>query len=77
VLISYPSYEAVSFSNSEKTIHEIDSALRTNKNVTVISKPEDYRFSIEYIYDDVHHLNAQGRRLRTQQLVEDLRATLR
>ncbi|GHV78821.1 hypothetical protein AGMMS49944_06120 [Spirochaetia bacterium] len=73
VLISYPSYEEVSYKNSEDTILEIDAALRTKENITVISSPDNYCFPTEYFYNTVYHLNAKGREIRTTRLIEDLK----
>jgi hypothetical protein len=76
VLISYPSYEEVSYRNSADTIHEIDAALRAKENITVISIPDNYCFPTEYFYDTVYHLNAKGREIRTARLIEDLKRQL-
>jgi hypothetical protein len=71
VLISYPCYESESFDASQDFIKELDSLFRTN-NLTVISKPDDYRLFREYFYDTSYHLNAEGRQLRTARLIENL-----
>ncbi|GHV25705.1 hypothetical protein AGMMS4952_04160 [Spirochaetia bacterium] len=73
MLISYPSYEEVSYQNSADTIHEIDAALRTKENITVISSPDNYCFPTEYFYDTKYHLNAKGREIRTARLIQDLK----
>jgi len=71
VLITYPSYEQESFDVSKDFIYYLDDEFR--KNLTVISKPQDYRFEQEYIYDGVvYHLNKTGREIRTQRLIKDL-----
>jgi hypothetical protein len=75
VLVSYPSYEETSFRNNSDLIRELDGILRAEKNLTVVSTPQDYSFPIGLFYDTVYHLNAGGRRLRTERLVRDLRAS--
>jgi hypothetical protein len=76
ILISYPGYMDVLFSSSFDAIHELDTAFRSYNGITVISSPDDYAFSREYFYDTVYHLNAIGRELRTQQLIDDLKQYL-
>jgi hypothetical protein len=76
VLLSYPAYEEESFINSIDSIHELDEILREIKNLTVISSPENYKFTSEYIFDSAYHLNASGREKRTAQLIEDLQEAL-
>jgi hypothetical protein len=73
VIISWPSYNEPSFQNSSDRIHEIDTALRTKQNITVISSPDDYCFPTDYFYDTVYHLNAKGREIRTARLIRDLK----
>jgi hypothetical protein len=72
VLVSWPSYEDASFDASKDFIHELDTILRKDENVTVISVPEDYRFAHEYFYDTVYHLHTEGRRIRSERLIRDL-----
>jgi hypothetical protein len=72
ILFSYPSYEAESFDRSQGLIAELDGLLRENEHIQVISRPEDYRFPRDLFYDSVYHLNAEGRRLRTETLRRDL-----
>ncbi|GAB6392278.1 MAG: hypothetical protein MdMp014T_1651 [Treponematales bacterium] len=70
VLITYPSYDAESFDASKDFIQQLDAAFR--QKLTVISKPEDYRFDRKYFYDTTYHLNKQGRELRTARLAADI-----
>jgi len=42
----------------------------------VISKITDYLFEPELIYDTSYHLTDEGTRLRTEQLVQDIRNCL-
>jgi hypothetical protein len=72
VLISYPSFEELSFAASEAFIRELDAKFRAYKSLTVISSPEDYAFPRDCFYDTFHHLNAKGRELRTARLIRDL-----
>lgn len=49
-----------------------DTAMRTCKYLTVVSKQEDYVFPVELFYDTDAHTNAEGRELRTTLLIADL-----
>ncbi|MCM1500641.1 MAG: hypothetical protein NC124_19440 [Clostridium sp.] len=42
-------------------------------NAPVISDYTDYIYDEKYFYDTVFHLNSEGRKLRTNQLIEDLK----
>jgi hypothetical protein len=72
VILSYPSYEEQSFRNSAELIKELDMLFRAKENLLVISTPESYCYPAEYFYDTVYHLNAEGRAVRTSQLIRDL-----
>jgi hypothetical protein len=72
VLLSYPSYEEQSFRNSAPLIQELDNVFRQKENLRVISRPEAFCFPRNLLYDTAYHLNAEGRTIRTEQLIQDL-----
>ncbi|MDR2020877.1 MAG: hypothetical protein LBQ14_08950 [Treponema sp.] len=75
VLLSYPSYESNSFVNNEKLIRELDMLFRKKEGLVVISKPEDYSYPKDFFYDTVYHLNAKGRKMRTDNLITDIKTS--
>jgi hypothetical protein len=75
VVLSYPSYEEQSYRNSTALIQELDKTFRAKENLLVISRPESYCFPTRLFYDTTYHLNAEGRTRRTEQVLEDLRAS--
>jgi hypothetical protein len=75
ILLSYPSYDAVLFDHSQRLINELDGLFRENEHIQVISHPGDYCFPRSLFYDTIYHLNAEGRRLRTETLRQDLERT--
>ncbi|MDR1399523.1 MAG: hypothetical protein LBJ41_06360 [Treponema sp.] len=75
VILTYPSYEEVSFYNMVNRIHELDALIREREDLTVISIPEDYCFPAAFFYDTVYHLNEHGRAIRSEQLLHDLLAS--
>jgi hypothetical protein len=72
VVITYPSYEEVSFYKDVDGIRELDAVLRARESLTIISTPDDYRFPTNFFYDTRYHLNANGRAIRTKRLLRDL-----
>ncbi|GHV43648.1 hypothetical protein AGMMS49546_25860 [Spirochaetia bacterium] len=76
VIITYPSYATTTFQNSATVIHKLDAAFRAKQNISVISSPDDYCFPVDYFYDTTYHLNAKGRKIRTERLIQDLKRQL-
>lgn len=60
----------------ENEISSYESYLQEHLNAPVISKITDYLFEPELIYDTSYHLTDEGTRLRTEQLVQDIRNCL-
>ncbi len=56
---------------AEKYI-EFQEELASKLDCEVISDYTDYFFPPEYFYDSILHLNIDGVRLRTEQLIKDL-----
>ncbi len=50
--------------------------LQSLLNYPVISHPGDYLLPHELMYDSIYHPSAEGRRVRTEQLIADLKAQL-
>jgi hypothetical protein len=77
IVISYPSYQQSSFKNSAHFISKIDKELREKTGAKVISLPERYAFNDSLFYNTYYHLDAQGRELRTDYLLEDLKKAIK
>jgi len=75
IVLSYPCYEEQSFRNSTGFIQELDTAFRAKENLLVISSPESYCFPTNCFFDTIYHLNREGRAMRTDQLIQDLKAS--
>jgi hypothetical protein len=56
-------------------IEQIVKNLRNSK-IGVLGRPQDYYLDRGYFFDTKNHLNEEGRAIRTQQLVKDLRDAL-
>lgn len=56
--------------------YTLEQDLRSQLDCPVIYHTQDYFFPYEYFYDTNFHLNGEGARLRTQQLIQDLQQYL-
>jgi hypothetical protein len=75
VVLAYPCFDEQSFSNSSSIIQELDTIFKKKENLLVISTPDSYCFPVHYFFDTAYHLNAEGRAVRTEQLISDLQAS--
>lgn len=73
VVITYAPLIDVEFVANAGRIAEVDSVMRL-ADLPVISRPEDYTFKLEDMFDTPYHLRRDGREVRTQQLILDLDA---
>ena len=62
-------------SNVEKNFSTINKFWQ-DLNVPMISTPSDSMFSAEFFHDTYYHLNAEGVRIRTEKLIENLKPHL-
>lgn len=73
VVLAYPSlYEEV-YGRYAVRLASLDRRLRETLEFPVISRPEDYTFPLEQLFDTAYHLRRTGRRIRTERLLHDLR----
>lgn len=75
VLLTWPPLVEQEFERHKEQIWELDQALRKGLAFPIISKPEDYIFPLQDMYDSAYHLRREGRSIRTQKLINDLDAT--
>lgn len=72
VVISYPSLYDEVYYDWKEGIQELDTLLRNETDIPVISDYNNYKFSKNEMYDSIYHLNGVGRERRTKQLIDDL-----
>jgi hypothetical protein len=75
LLIAYPGYQDLSFSNATIQIHEIEKILKKN-GYNPISNPERYSIPDSLVFNTPYHLTKGGVDLRTAYLIEDLKKAL-
>lgn len=73
VVISYPSIFDEVFYNWKDDIENLDKLLRENTNIDIISDYNNYKFTNNEMFDSIYHLNGEGRKNRTEQLIKDLK----
>ena len=73
VVFAYPDYMDKYFSESKKEIFTLEDILKRSLEIPVLSSAERYSFPESYFFDTVYHLNKEGRKLRTNMLIEDLK----
>jgi hypothetical protein len=58
----------------EKTLQSLDKDIRARIKMKVIGSPLTYIYPQKYFYDNEFHLNGEGRELRSEQLLKDMKA---
>ncbi|MFT3795775.1 hypothetical protein [Flavobacterium sp.] len=71
--LSYPPFQRASYDNCLKQIKEVDKALHTIPNLTILGTPERYAMDQNLIFDTPYHLNKVGVDLRSTRLYEDVK----
>jgi hypothetical protein len=69
----YMSSPPIVFEELSVDLEALQLQLESNLNFPVISQLSDYIYPLDYFYDTGFHLNDYGRRIRTEQLLEDLK----
>jgi hypothetical protein len=72
VLVMYPSFWDQQYAIYDKPAKDLDKYLKDHLDFPVLGDPERYTFKRKYMSDTSLHLNREGRRLRTNLMIEDL-----
>lgn len=70
----YMSSPPIVFEEVRVDLDALQTQLEENLNFPVISKLADYVYPMDYFYDTGFHLNDHGRKIRTEQLIKDLKS---
>lgn len=76
VYLTPTAFQASSYRNTQATVEAIAQAWEENVDIEVLGNPWRYRFPDDMCWDSPEHLNRYGRELRTEYLIDDLRAAL-
>lgn len=63
--------------DNEERFNELFDFLSENLQIQILNTPNERLYSNSYFYDTIYHMNEQGRRLRTQHIIDDLSQVLR
>jgi hypothetical protein len=70
VYFLFPPYAQTQFQRNYEQIKRLESDALENMKTPILNKPEDVAFNDSLFFDNVYHLNKQGREKRTQRLIE-------
>ena len=70
VYFVFPNYPAKEFEKNKDVIKSLEQDLKENLLVEILGYPGDFVFLDNYFFDTVYHLNKEGRKLRTEQLIK-------
>lgn len=73
VYYTYPCYPETEFKENRKAILNYDKQLRDKLKIPIISSPEEFLYPDKYFFDTVYHLTKEGREMRTNKTIENLR----
>jgi len=72
VFYSFPPVPRELFERHGQVIREISMELQLRLQFTILDTPEEMSFPLEYFFDGVYHLTAEGSKSRTNQLINEL-----
>jgi hypothetical protein len=73
---SYPSYGQSSYKTDKPILDKMDVELHQKGEFIILGKMQDFIYPDSLLQDMVFHLNAKGREIRTQQVIELLKPFL-
>jgi hypothetical protein len=76
VALMFPPVPDIQYENEKTQIQRLYDWLTDGLGFTIISQPGNYAFPIDYFFDSAYHLNAQGRQVRTAQMIKDMQKGL-
>jgi hypothetical protein len=75
VFFLFPAISAdfLQYEDNQEKIQLVYTKLKDETQITLLSSPTEYIFPTKYFFDTVYHLNAEGRQIRSEKIVADLR----
>ena len=73
VYFTYASYPKSEYEINLPAIKEFEKQLKDDLKIDIITTPEELVFPDEMFFDTVYHLNDEGRRIRTEMVIEKLK----
>jgi len=72
VMVSYTPITRAFYEQHAATLNEVHARIGRSPPLNTPSTPEAFAYDESFFFDTVYHLNAEGRELRTQRLIEDM-----
>lgn len=72
----FPPVPSVLHEKDKTFIRNVYLQLKLNSQMPVLSTPDEYFLPLPLFYDNVYHLNSEGRRIRTEKVLSDLKGAL-
>lgn len=74
LIFMFPPMASSQFQHSENqaAIQTLYDAVLEIPNLTVVGSPAAYIYDDSYFFDTIYHLNAEGREIRSQQVIDEL-----
>jgi hypothetical protein len=72
----FPPVPEVLHAKDKKFIENVYQQLKMRSQLPVLSAPGNYFLPLPLFYDNVYHLNSEGRRIRTEKVLSDLKPVL-
>lgn len=72
MLVSHTSVMKEYYARHQRTIDETYAIMRKSPPLVVLSPPAAYVYDEDLFFDTVYHLNARGRKLRSERLARDI-----
>ncbi len=76
VFFIYPNYSLREYKINKKQIISLKKELEENLLIEIIGSPENYVFPDNYFFDTNYHLMEEGRKIRTDKVIEDLKKVI-
>jgi len=75
VIFLYPNFTRSDFEKNSDTIAWLDKLLREKLTVEILCTPSDFVFDDSYFFDTTYHLDADGRKMRTDRMIEIIQSS--
>jgi len=72
VFFIFPCISDIHYGNNQEQIQFCYRRLKSDMTIPILSPPIKYTLPIENFFDTVYHLNAKGRKIRTEKVITDL-----
>ena len=69
-------YPETEFKKNKFAIEEFEKQLKDEMKIEIITSPQEMMFPDSLFFDTVYHLNEEGRRLRTEIVIANMRKVL-